>query len=117
MLTDRDVIFSILYAAVMAVIFGASTWFVYFRYGQCIQHLEDRENSEVIRRDIASLTFDAMMALAWGILTGIAMGSLAKEVRWIEAALMAGALGFVGFLSVRPFKQMVHRARPADPAR
>jgi hypothetical protein len=47
----------------------------------------------------------------------VAIASLAREMRWIEAALMTGALGFIGFLSVRPLKQMVHRSTTTDPAR
>jgi hypothetical protein len=110
MLTDRVVILSVLIAAVMSVVLGASTWFVYFRYRQCMKHLDTRESPAVVRQDIASITFDAMMTIAWGILTGAAIGSLAKEVRWIEIALMTCALGSVGFFSVQPLRHLVLRS-------
>ena len=43
MLTNRDLIFSVLYATMMCAVFGANTWLVYFKFRQCIKHLEDRD--------------------------------------------------------------------------
>ena len=109
-----DMAFTIGYSIVMAITGAANIWLVARAYRRCIQHLDDCKSNEVLRQDLANITFGALMAVAWGVLVGVSIGGIAREFRWVEAALLFFVLGVIGILAVRPFKQLLHRL-PDDP--
>lgn len=108
MMTDRDLIFDVIYKSVMTLVGAANIWLVYRDYRRCMLHVEDRESPAVVRRDIANITFGAMLAAAWGVFIGMSISSVDRDHRWIEVALLTCVLAFIGILTVRPLRQL-HR--------
>jgi hypothetical protein len=71
MSTDCDLIFDVVFMTGMTIVAGANFWLLYRGYRRCMKHLEDLESPALVRQDIANITFDAMMAVAWGIFVGL----------------------------------------------
>lgn len=107
---DCDLIIDVIYMVGMSLVAAANFWIVYNKYRQCLKHLEDCESPATVKNDIANLTFDAMYAIAWGVFAGISIAGVAKDLKWIAAALLTCLIGFIGLLSVRPLRQLTQRS-------
>jgi hypothetical protein len=68
----RDLI-DVIYTAGMCAAGGVNIWLVRRAYRRCIQHVESRASLAVLRKDIADITFGAMLAAGWGVLLGMTL--------------------------------------------
>ena len=75
-----------------------------------MKHLDDCESPATVKKDIANLTFDALYAIAWGVFAGFSIAGVAKDLKWIAAALLTCMIGFIGLLCVRPLRQLTQRS-------
>jgi hypothetical protein len=109
MSSESDLIFDGIYVAGMSLVAGMNIWAVYSKYRQCVKHLEERANPAVLRQDIADITFAAMIAIAWAVLSGVSIGAVTKELKWTAAGLLTGMFGVLGLLSAPSLRRLVQR--------
>ena len=109
MANDFDVLFDVIFASAMSLSGGLAIWLVYSGYRRCMRHLEAGANVAVMRKDIANLTFDALLAIGWAVLLGTIMANIARELRWLAAALLILMFVTLGFLCVRPLQKLAQR--------
>jgi hypothetical protein len=114
MSTDRDLIINVIYMTGMVASAAGNIWLVYRGYRKCMKHIDGRASATVVRRDLANITFGAMLAAAWGVFVGMGIAAVDAEHRWIEATLLICMLVFIGALAVRPLRQLVQR-QPDEP--
>jgi hypothetical protein len=107
--TDSDVLFDVIFVSAMSLSGGFSIWFVYRGYRRCMTHLEAGENAAVMRKDIANLTFDALLAIGWAVVLGTIIANIARELRWLQIAILILVFVILGFLCVRPFQKLAER--------
>ena len=109
MANDFDVLFDVIFASAMSLSGGLAIWFVYSGYRRCMRHLEAGENVAVMRKDIANLTFDALLAIGWAVVLGTIIANIARELRWLQIAILILVFVILGFLCVRPFQKLAER--------
>ena len=110
MATDHDGVLGIVYIVGMMIVAGLNTCAIYNKYRRCMKHLEEGASATVMRKDVADLTFDALIAVVWGVSLGMSIASGARDLRWVQAALLASVIGFLGLLALRPARQLMQRS-------
>lgn len=114
MSTDHDLIFNVIFMIGMAASAAVNIWYVYRTYQIGIKHIDERASIAIVRQDLANVTFGAMLVAAGGVFVGMAIATLDREHRWIEATVLTCMMVFTGALAVRPLRQLTQRL-PDEP--